>query len=274
MLRALGLSIVGLMHPKMLWLTVRPFLIIGIAWGILFFFIWEPALESIRIFITTSFITSWLADVMSAAGWDEIRAVLGPLLLVIGLIPLITISLLVFMAFTSVPSVVRYLSRQPNYVNLHEAHGGGLLGSMGYTSISLLIALALIFITFPIWWIPPMVAIVPPLIWGWLTMRLMTYDVLAKHASEGERVALIDKYRWQLLAMGILSGLLGAVPTFFWATSAMAFVFFPVVSFIALWIYSLVFIFSALWFGHFLLNALKIHRASNGADVYVYTAEQ
>jgi hypothetical protein len=66
------------------------------------------------------------------------------------------------------------------------------------------------------------------------------------------------------LGKGIISGMLGAVPTFFWATSAMAMIFFPIVSFFALWIYSLVFIFSALWFAHYLLNALRDYRMTNG----------
>ena len=109
-----------------------------------------------------------------------------------------------------------------------------------------------------------MVAILPPLLWGWLTMRLMSYDVLALHASAEERDALIAEHRWRLLGMGIISGMLGAVPTFFWATSAMAMIFFPIVSFFALWIYSLVFIFSALWFAHYLLNALRDYRMTNG----------
>ena len=263
MLRAFGLSLIGLMHPKMLWLSIRPFLVVSVAWGILFYLMWEPVLDEIRVFITTSFLTTWLSEVMSATGWDEIRAVMAPLLLVIFLIPFITISLLVFVAFTSVPAVMKYLSKQPMYAQIYESHGGSLLGSVGYAFLSIFICLGVVFVTFPIWWIPPMVSVVPPLIWGWLTMRLMTYDALAIHASEEEREALIASHRWQLLAMGIICGLLGAVPTFFWATSALAFVFFPVVSFIALWIYSLVFIFAALWFGHYLLNALKIYRITN-----------
>jgi len=60
--------------------------------------------------------------------------------------------------------------------------------------------------------------------------------------------------------MGIASGMLGAVPTFFWATSALALVLFPIVSFVALWIYSLIFVFAALWFSHFLLDALQTLR--------------
>jgi hypothetical protein len=262
--RALGLSMIGLIHPKMLWLSLRPFLFVSIAWGILFFFIWEPTLEIIRIFITTSFLTAWIADVMSAAGWEEVRAVMAPLLLVMVLIPLITISLLVFVAFTSIPSVVKHLSKQTHYQSLHQANAGGIWGSIAYALISIFICLFFLLITLPIWWIPPMVAILPPLLWGWLTMRLMSYDVLALHASAGERDALIAQHRWRLLSMGIVSGMLGAVPTFFWATSAMAMIFFPIVSFFALWIYSLVFIFSALWFAHFLLNALHEYRLANG----------
>jgi hypothetical protein len=88
-------------------------------------------------------------------------------------------------------------------------------------------------------------------------MRLMSYDALAQHASAQERDILLQKYRWSLLSMGIASGMLGAVPTFFWATSALALVLFPIVSFVALWIYSLIFVFAALWFTHFLLEALK-----------------
>ena len=103
-------------------------------------------------------------------------------------------------------------------------------------------------------------AVLPPLLWGWLTMRLMSYDVLAKHASTEERDLLLDKYRWALLTMGIVSGMLGAVPTFFWATSALALVLFPIVSFVALWVYSLIFVFAALWFSHFLLDALQTLR--------------
>lgn len=269
MLRAFGLSLISLMHPKMLWLTIRPFLIISLVWGVLFYLMWEPALDSIRLFITTSFLTSWLSDVMSATGWDEIRAVMAPLLLVIFLIPLIAISLLVFVAFTSVPAVIKHLVQQANYAQLYEAHGGSFIGSLGYALLSIMICLTVMLLTFPIWWIPPMVSVIPPLVWGWLTMRLMSYDVLAIHATEEERIALVEAHRWPLLTMGVISGLLAALPTFFWATSALAFVFFPFISFIALWIYSLIFIFAALWFGHYLLSALKIYRLANGVDIHV-----
>jgi uncharacterized membrane protein HdeD (DUF308 family) len=149
------------------------------------------------------------------------------------------------------------VTRQSAYKDMDKKKGGGLLGSFIYTIWSAFICLALVMLTLPVWWLPPLVAVLPPLLWGWLTMRLMSYDMLAQHASPQERDTLLLQHRWPLLLMGIISGMLGAVPTFFWATSALALVLFPIVSFVALWVYSLIFVFAALWFAHYLLEALK-----------------
>jgi hypothetical protein len=255
--KSFGLALVGTMHPRMLWLSLRPFLIVSILWGSLIWLTWTPALELLSIFLTTSIFTSWIQDVLIWAGFENARAWIAPLFFVMLLIPLISISLLVFIAFTTVPTIVNIVTRQHAYQDLEQKKGGGFFGSLIYTVWSALICLALVMLTLPVWWVPPLVAVLPPLLWGWLTMRLMSYDVLAQHATSQERDTLLQRHRWPLLAMGIFSGMLGAVPTFFWATSALALVLFPIVSFVALWIYSLIFVFSALWFTHYLLEALK-----------------
>lgn len=255
--KSFGLALVGTMHPRMLWLSLRPFLIVSILWGSLIWLTWTPALEMLSIFLTTSIFTSWIQDGLIWAGFENARAWIAPLFFVMLLIPLISISLLVFIAFTTVPTIVKAVTRQHTYQDLEQKKGGGFFGSLIYTIWSALICLALVMLTLPVWWVPPLVAVLPPLLWGWLTMRLMSYDILAQHATSQERDTLLQRHRWPLLAMGIFSGMLGAVPTFFWATSALALVLFPIVSFVALWIYSLIFVFAALWFTHYLLEALK-----------------
>ncbi|MBU3617151.1 EI24 domain-containing protein [Polynucleobacter sp. JS-Polo-80-F4] len=255
--KSFGMALVGTMHPRMLWLSLRPFLIVSVLWGCLIWLTWTPALEALSVFLTTSIFTSWIQEGLIWAGFENARAWIAPLFFVMLIIPLITISLLVFVAFSTVPSIVKIAARQSQFHDLECKRGGGFFGSLVYTLWSALICLALVMLTLPVWWVPPLVAVLPPLLWGWLTMRLMSYDVLAKHASTEERDLLLEKYRWPLLCMGIASGMLGAVPTFFWATSALALVLFPIVSFIALWIYSLIFVFAALWFSYFLLDALK-----------------
>ncbi|MBU3580561.1 EI24 domain-containing protein [Polynucleobacter sp. AP-Capit-er-40B-B4] len=255
--KSFGMALVGTMHPRMLWLSLRPFLIISVLWGCLIWLTWTPALEALSIFLTTSMFTSWIQEGLIWAGFDSARAWIAPLFFVMLIIPLITISLLVFVAFSTVPAIVKIASRNSQFHDLKCKQGGGFFGSLIYSLWSAIICLALVMLTLPVWWVPPLVAVLPPLLWGWLTMRLMSYDVLAKHASSEERDVLLEKYRWPLLCMGIASGMLGAVPTFFWATSALALVLFPIVSFVALWIYSLIFVFAALWFSYFLLDALK-----------------
>ena len=257
LIRSLGLALVGTMHPKMLWLSFRPFLIVSIFWGVVIWLIWSPALEMLRTFLTASIFTSWIQSGLEYVGFDEARAWIAPLFLVILLIPIIAISLLVFIAFSTVPAVVDSVVKQKAYEGLDRIKGGSFVGSFFYTLWSVLICLALVMLTLPVWWIPPLFAILPPLLWGWLTMRLMAYDVLLDHATPDERSQLLEEHRWTLLGMGVVAGMIGAVPTFFWATSVLALVLFPFVSFVALWIYSLIFIFSALWFSHFLLYALK-----------------
>ena len=276
--KSFGLALVGTMHPKMLWLSLRPFLIVSVLWGCLIWLTWTSALEMLSTFLTTSIFTSWIQDGLIWAGFENARAWIAPLFFVMLLIPLISISLLVFIAFTTVPAIIKIVARQPAYKNMEKKKGGGLLGSLIYTIWSAFICLALVMLTLPVWWVPPLVAVLPPLLWGWLTMRLMSYDVLAMHASSQERDTLLHQHRWPLLAMGIASGMLGAVPTFFWATSALALVLFPIVSFVALWVYSLIFVFAALWFAHYLLVALNELRRTEldqslNADVRVIDME-
>ena len=261
----------GSMHPRMLWLSFRPFLIVAVFWGVLLWLVWSPALEYLRIFLSASIFTSWIEHALAWLGIEGSQTWLAPLFFVILLMPISAISLLLVIAFTTVPAIVNSVAEQATYVKLAvpvNAHlFGSFFGGLAYTLWSSLICLVLVFLTLPIWWIPPLFAILPPLLWGWLTMRLMTYDVLAKHATAAERNALLEKYRWSLLTMGILAGLLGVVPSFFWATSVLALVLFPFVSFVALWVYSIIFVFAALWFTHFLLHALIELRSTSDVEV-------
>jgi hypothetical protein len=139
--------------------------------------------------------------------------------------------------------------------------------SLGCTAVAV-VALVL---SIPFWFVPPLVLILPPLIWGWLTYRVFAYDVLATHASRDERVRLLDDERWPLLGMGIACGAMGAAPSLLWAVSALALVLAPFLILVSIWLYTLVFAFSSLWFAHYLLAALERlrrderHAAANGA---------
>ena len=82
----------------------------------------------------------------------------------------------------------------------------------------------------------------------------MTYDALALHATAAERRQIVRSARWPLLSIGIVSGLLGSLPTVLWAWSVWLLPLFPVVAAATIWIYAFILVFSALWFAHYCLR--------------------
>ena len=92
-------------------------------------------------------------------------------------------------------------------------------------------------------------------------MLFRSYDALADHASRAERLEIFRRHRGWLLGIGVLTGFLGAAPSILWASGAMFAVAFVILMPVAIWIYTLVFAFSALWFAHFCLAALQALRA-------------
>jgi hypothetical protein len=89
----------------------------------------------------------------------------------------------------------------------------------------------------------------------------MAYDALALHATPAERREIFMTHRWSLLGIGILSGYLGAAPSVLWASGAMFVAMAPILVPVAIWLYTLVFAFSSLWFTHYALSALQQLRA-------------
>jgi hypothetical protein len=116
-------------------------------------------------------------------------------------------------------------------------------------------------LSLPLWLIPPLILILPPLIWGWLTYRVMAFDVLSEHASTEERREVFRRHRGWLLGIGVLTGYLGAAPSLLWVSGALFAAAFVILVPLAIWIYTLVFAFSSLWFAHYCLSALEKLRA-------------
>ena len=96
-------------------------------------------------------------------------------------------------------------------------------------------------------------------------------QALVSHASRDERIAIGRKHRLPLLLIGVITGYLGALPSMVWASGALFAAAFVVLVPIAIWVYSLVFAFTALWFTHYSLGALEIMRAEANPVAFSYT---
>ncbi len=242
-------------HPKVILLTLLPlFLMLIIVMGLGMVY-WDAALESIRAWIDTSSAMNWTWVWLERVGLMSLKAVVAPLIIIVAVTPLVVVMSLLAVSFMMTPALVNLVAER-RFANLERRQGGSMLQSVAWTVFSVVLALGALVLTLPLWWLPPLAVILPALIWGWLTYRVMTYDVLSEHASRIERIELMRRHRFQLLAMGVVTGMMGAAPSLVWASGALFVAAFVVLIPIAVWIYTLVFVFSALWFGHFLLNAL------------------
>jgi hypothetical protein len=242
-------------HPKVILLTLLPlFLMLIIVMGLGMVY-WDAALESIRAWIDTSSAMNWAWVWLERVGLMSLKAVVAPLIIIVAVTPLVVVMSLLAVSFMMTPALVNLVAER-RFANLERRQGGSMLQSVAWTVFSVVLALGALVLTLPLWWLPPLAVILPALIWGWLTYRVMTYDVLSEHASRIERIELMRRHRFQLLAMGVVTGMMGAAPSLVWASGALFVAAFVVLIPIAVWIYTLVFVFSALWFGHFLLNAL------------------
>jgi len=247
------------LHLRVILLSLLPLLVMAVLSLGLGYLFWEPALDAVRGAFESWSILASMIGWLEGIGLANLKTVLAPLVVVFLSTPVIVVIALLMVAAFMTPSMLGLVA-QRRFPLLEHKRGGSFLGSMFGALGATALALVALVLSIPLWFIPPLVLIVPPLIWGWLTYRVMSYDVLAEHASADERRELMRRHRSSLFGMGVLTGYLGAAPSIVWASGAIAIVLAPVLVPVAIWIYTLVFAFSSLWFAHFALAALAALR--------------
>ena len=256
------------LHPRVIALSLLPLgLLVALSFGLGYLY-WASALAAVTAWLDASVVFSTLWGWLGQLGAGELRHGIAPVLLVLLVAPVLIVLALLLVALLMTPAVLRLVATR-RFATL-ERHGassmlGSALWSLGHT----VLALAALALSLPLWLVPPLILIVPPLIWGWLTYRVMSYDALDAHANSAERRAILRQHRTPLLAMGIVCGYLGAAPALAWASLALFAVAFAVLIPLAIWIYTLVFAFSALWFTHYCLSALQALRQSVPAAIEI-----
>ena len=260
---AFGRALWSQLHVKMLLLSVLPFLLSVVVWGVGLWIYLQPLIDSLQTYFTENDGFAFSNDVLMWVGMGALKTVVVPLIAMWILLPLMILTALIFVGVMAMPVIARHVgSRQ--YKELEARKGGTFFGSLWTSTSSFVIFLVLWIITLPLSLIPPLTFVIQPVLWGWLTYRVMAYDALADHADVAERKTILREHRWQLLLIGAIAGAMGAAPTLLWLGGALSVIFFPVLAAGAIWLYVLVFIFSGLWFQHYCMEALMCHRAKNG----------
>jgi hypothetical protein len=214
----------------------------------------------VRDLLETSSVFATVWQWFVVFGVRDLKSVVAPLVVIFSVTPIVVVLSLLVVSFLMTPALLNWVASR-RFPELERKQGGGFWASLGWSLLSVMIALLALLVTLPLWLVPPLAMVIPPLIWGWLTYRVLTFDVLAVHASRDERLAITQEYRLTLLSMGVLTGLMGAAPSLVWASAAVFAAAFVVLVPLAVWLYTLVFAFSSLWFAHFALAALAGLRA-------------
>lgn len=262
-LASFGWALLAQLRIKMLLLTLLPFMVALAVWGLGLWLGLQPMIDWIQAWLVANDGFEVTRTALEWIGLDALMTVIVPLLAMWLLLPLMIVSALLFVGALAMPVISRFVSDK-HYPGLERRKGGSFWGSIYVSSSSFLLFALLWLFTLPLAAIPPLTFIVQPLLWGWLTYRVMAYDALSDHADEQERRQLLRTHRWPLLAIGVVTGLLGAAPTLLWFGGVVAAVFtvvlLPLLAAVAIWLYILVFIFSGLWFQYYCLHALSQHR--------------
>lgn len=248
------------MLPRVIVLSLLPLaLMVALAAGLGYFY-WETSVAWTRGALDAwpllSSFWAWIGRLFSG----DVTGMLAPLVVVLAATPLIVVLCLLIVAGFMAPALTKLVAER-RFPSLEQKKGASFFGSVLRSLGVTVLALIALVVSMPLWLIPPLVLILPPLIWGWLTYRVMSFDALADHASPEERAVLLRAHRLPLLCIGVLCGYLGAAPSLVWASGLLFAAAFFVLVPIAIWIYTLVFAFSALWFAHYCLDALGQLRA-------------
>jgi Etoposide-induced protein 2.4 (EI24) len=253
------------LHPRVIALSLVPLVLMVALAGVFGYFFWESAVAWVNAGLLSS---DWLSrgiGWLEGMGFGGLKAAIAPLIVVLAATPLMVIASLLFVAFLMTPAMVSLVAER-RFEGLERKKGAGLIMSALWSLGATGAALVMLLISIPLWFVPPLILLIPPLIWGWLTYRVMAFDALADHASSDERRELMKRHRSQLLGIGVVSGFLGAAPTLLWASGVMFLALAPLMIPLAIWVYTLVFAFSSLWFAHFCLDALQRMRAEGQAS--------
>ena len=270
LLQSFSLALVDLFRPRMLAYVLLPvlgfLLLLGLAswlwWdeaqgGLLQWLLgvgWYAALQSS---LTQRISLSWMGELLAAV------LAVGMVMLVLSLAMLV---LVVLASALLAPVVAGDVARR-RFPVLARRGESTFVRSVAWSLGSLGKALLMLLVSLPFWVIPGVHLLAPPLIWGWLNSRVMSFDALAEFASPGELQQLLQAQRKQLLGMGVVAALLGAAPAVVWVSGIVFAALFVVLMPLAVIIYMAVLVFTALWFAHFGLACLQDLRAASSVAV-------
>ena len=219
---------------------------------------WDVAVDQLRLRLDVFPYTPQLLRWLGANGEAAQQAVLAPLLVAIAVTPVMLLLALFAVILLLTPALAQLVAGR-RFSVLQALPARAFVMTLLWSSGSCALALLALVMTIPLWVIPPLWLVLPPLILGWLTQRLLVFASLVRHANREERILVAGQHRLRLLFMGVVCAYIVMAPCVLWVGlggprfASAVIILAP----LAMALYVVLFAFSSLWFTHYCLAALR-----------------
>lgn len=206
--KSLFLALVSLFNRRMLWLMVWPVLASLAFWGIAGLLLWGR---------TAVWIATHLGDVMQPMvdyvpfDFSGVMLFSAHVMLILLFVPLVYLTALLILGVLGMDAMLDHVARQ-HYPALARRQGGSTAGSIWNSAVALGGMVLLFAVTLPLLIIPPLWALVPVAVMGWVNQRILRYDAIAAHATAGEMHEIFSTRRSSLYLLGLILALIAYVP--------------------------------------------------------------
>ncbi|PAT38856.1 hypothetical protein CK623_13015 [Vandammella animalimorsus] len=252
-------ALVDSFRPRIIALSLLPLGLIIAASLLLGYLYWDSATAVMAAWMEGSSIWGWFDARLVELGFANATAFFAQLLVVMLVTPLLIVLSLLLVSLFMTPMMAKDVAGR-RFPGLERRGGNQFFQSLGWSLLSTAMACMALLVTLVLWLIPPLALVLPPLIWGWLAYRILSFDALAQHASPAERRQIMARHRWPLLLIGVLCGFLSAAPSVVWASGLIFAVAFVVLIPLAVWLFTWVFALTSLWYAHYCLEVLAALR--------------
>ena len=206
--RSLFLAAVSLANRRMLWLMIWPVLVSLVFWGVAGFALWVKT----AVWIASQL--SKLAEPLIAWIPFDVTGVTlfsAHVMMILLFVPLVYLTALLILGIVGMDAMVDHVATR-HYPALVRKHGGGTASSVWNGVVALAGMVLLFLVTLPLLLIPPLWAMVPVAVMGWVNQKILRYDAVADHASAAEMRAIFSSRRGALYALGVILALVAYVP--------------------------------------------------------------
>ncbi len=206
--RALMLAFTSALHPRMLWMMIWPLLVALGLWAGVAFLFWAQAVAWL-----VGLMNQWVLSSSLLVSWDlsDAAVFIAKILILISLFPLIQLTALLILGIFSMSKMVEHVAER-HYPQLERRRGGSFAGSL-WNGLVALCGLVLLFLaSLPLLFVPPLWAVAPVAVLGWVNQRVLRYDAVAEHASAEEMRTLFRTRRSAFYLLGVILALLAYVP--------------------------------------------------------------